>query len=156
MNKKNKVGIDPAFRKRGFAICVLDLDNSAYFKTFKNGFIDFATWLIHDRPDNAIYIVENSNLQNFCWQKNAMSVGKNQAASQYTVDLIKSLKLEVVEFSPLQKGKAWNERQFMQQVNFLKIKLLNYASNKEEAGDQRVALQLATKQVNLLMKLKKM
>lgn len=156
--KQIRVGIDPAFRKTGFAVCILDTDNSAYFKIFKNSMLDFLWWFLNDRPENALWIVENSNLQDYMWpdkkdendtskikkrEKSGMDVGKNQAASQFTVDLIKSLKCEVIDISPLQKGKAWSETQFMQQVNFRKIKILNYSGRE----DERVALQCACKNV---------
>lgn len=169
--KQIRVGIDPAFRKSGFAICVLDYDNSALFKVFKNGFLDFIGWAMYEAPKEAVFIVENSNLQNCVWQnpefkkgvlintrtifdrpdaiipprqKNPMSVGKNQAASQYTVDLLRSLKYKVIEVSPLQKGKAWSDVIFRNAVYCNKSLLINFKNTE----DERVAYQLATRNIS--------
>lgn len=58
------IGCDPAFRKSGFAICILDHTGEVAFKIFKNGFIDFQKWLMSDdRPQKAIVGIENSDLQ---------------------------------------------------------------------------------------------
>ena len=59
------IGIDPAFRIKGFSIAIIDYtDRTVNFKTFKNGFIDFSSWLLHDSPDSAVICIENSNLTN--------------------------------------------------------------------------------------------
>lgn len=66
-NNSILIGIDPAFRTSGFAICVIDLtDRTVWFKMFKNGFLDFQSWFFNDSPDpkGVIVSVENSNLQN--------------------------------------------------------------------------------------------
>ena len=70
MRKKNNshifIGIDPAFRKGGFAICVIDTsDRTVWFKMFKNGFLDFQSWFFNDSPppEGVIVSIENSNLQ---------------------------------------------------------------------------------------------
>ena len=100
------IGIDPAFRKNGFGMCILDFsDKTANFYIFKS-FFEFLSWLTNERPKTAFYCIENSNLQKKCWQKNAMSVGKNQAASQYTVDACKYFCGDkfIREISPLEKG----------------------------------------------------
>ena len=107
--KQIRVGIDPAFRKKGFAI------------------------------------VENSNLQKSVWQKNACNVGKNQAASQLTVDLLKSLKYKVVEVSPLEKGKVWPDKIFKDVVYTNKNMLMNFKSTE----DERCAYQLAVRNVKI-------
>jgi len=58
------IGIDPAFRQSGFAICILDLtEKTANFKVFKNGFNDFFFWEKFEAPDTCFWAVENSNLQ---------------------------------------------------------------------------------------------
>ena len=53
IKKKPKIyiGIDPAFRKKGFAMAIIDTtDNTVNFKTFRNGFLDFMGWMISDKP----------------------------------------------------------------------------------------------------------
>lgn len=102
-----RIGIDPAFRKQGFAICIMDLsDKTARFIVFKNGFLSFAQWLLNDRPETAYWCIENSNLDHRIWSKSAEAVGKNKAASQYTVDILKVLyRSEFVrEVTPSEKG----------------------------------------------------
>ncbi|MGB1216447.1 MAG: hypothetical protein ACPG5P_01140 [Saprospiraceae bacterium] len=107
------VGIDPAFRKEGFAVAILDEENTVRFKMFKNGFMDFIGWMLNDRPEHLVVGVENSNMEKalFARHKNsvaaAMNVGKNQAASQFTVDFCRGVigKDKVIQISPSQKGK---------------------------------------------------
>ena len=54
------IGIDPAFRDNGFAMAIIDkTDNTVLFKMFKNGFLDFCSWFLHDSPADALICVEN-------------------------------------------------------------------------------------------------
>ena len=63
MANKLFIGIDPAFRKNGFAMCIIDMsDKTVQFRTFKNGFLDFVGWFLHESPEVALFCVENSNL----------------------------------------------------------------------------------------------
>lgn len=118
------IGIDPAFRKAGFAICIIDEMGEAQGKMFK-GFLEFLRWLTTpgEAPAKAIVGVENSNLQNVTFDmkgtkgmvaKMSRNVGANQAASQYTVDACKWHYGDkyVVEISPKQKGKKWTQAMF--------------------------------------------
>jgi len=122
----NYIGIDPAFRKAGFAICIIDKDGEAQGKMFKS-FLDFVQWLTTpgEAPQNAIVGIENSNLQNATFDmrgtkgtiaKRSRNVGANQAASQYTVDFCRWWygSKRVYEISPKQKGKKWTQEQFRQ------------------------------------------
>ena len=115
------IGIDPAFRKDGFAMCVIDTtDNTVSFKVFKNGLLDFLSWLFYDAPDpiQCVFCVENSNLQDDTFDmrgskpvvaKKSRSVGKNQAVSQCVVDVLQVRNFNVVNISPKAKGKKWTE-----------------------------------------------
>ena len=107
------IGIDPAFRERGFAICIIDETKEVAFRIFRS-FLSFLDWLM-EAPENCIVCIENSNLQNATFNmggnkaqlaKHSRDVGKNQAASQYTVDAcVKFFGEEnVIELSPKQKG----------------------------------------------------
>lgn len=158
-----KIGIDPAFRIKGFAICIVDTsDKSIRFIIFKNGFLDFMGWLLHERPESAMYCVENSNLQKAIWLNDykrcprnsiasvikyfmlvvakAVSVGKNQAASQYTVDVLKTIcgKESVKDISPKQKGKVMNEAMF--KLLTRGYDLINYKGTE----DEKAAFQCST------------
>lgn len=112
------IGIDPSFRKKGFSIAIIDYsDRTVNFKTFKNGLLDFISWMHSDSPNTGVICIENSNLQDklfkthkaknggayltpqqakfipsvplsrFERDKANRDVGKNQAISQNTVDL---------------------------------------------------------------------
>jgi hypothetical protein len=145
------IGVDPAFRDNGFAMCIIDKsDNTIYFKMFKNGFLDFVSWFLHDSPDRAIVCVENSNLQNetFNYYKKASrkqvetisrKVGKNQAISQCTVDIL-STKYKVIDCSPKMKGAKWNNTTYQSVLNQYKHKTNKKTSNQDERDAYKLAL----------------
>jgi len=150
MKNKLFIGIDPAFRNNGFAISVIDKsDNTVYFKVFKNGFLDFVSWFLHDSPDLAIICVENSNLQNktFSYYKGnaqqmakiSRSVGKNQAISQCVVDLV-STKYKVIDCSPKQKGGKWNAAQYKNAMLREGHTTTKRSSNQDERDAYKLAL----------------
>jgi len=127
-NRPCLIGIDPAFRKSGFCVVVIDEERTGHARLFKS-FLDFLKWL-PEAPDNAIVTVENSNEENTLFayhaaknQKTkiaaALNVGKNQAASQYTVDACRHRwegKGKVYSVSPSRKGAKWNAETFKQAV----------------------------------------
>ena len=157
MKDKIYIGIDPAFRQRGFAIAILDEDNTLNFKVFKNGFNSFFRWVLDDLPENAIIGVENSNLQNDTFNmagsrpvlaKRSRDVGKNQAVSQMTVDLLQEYlsPAAVYDISPKQKGaKIVNPVLFKAILQSAGIKeVYNYKGLKSEQ-DKRDAVQILLK-----------
>lgn len=107
------IGIDPAFRQNGFAVCVIDERREVGFKIFKDGFLSFSSWLLYEVPEDCVIAIENSNEQKALFKRyagkvaSAMSVGKNMAASQMTVDLCRAKfgNRKVLSVSPQQKGK---------------------------------------------------
>lgn len=144
------IGIDPAFRKSGFAICIIDEDNTVDFKKFK-GFLEFLDW-IWDAPQNGVYCVENSNLQDVTFDmkgskgviaKKSRSVGKNQAISQCVFDVLVKMKLIAYEVSPAQKGAKKNDKQIRWLMkHYGHTEISNYKGNEGEQ-DERDAYQLA-------------
>jgi hypothetical protein len=145
---KTFIGVDPAFRKNGFAICIIDnKDKSIDFKVFTT-FVDFFGWLINDSPDEAFFCVENSNLQQVCFrkgQKAAMNAGKNMAVSQLTCDALeaKYTKQYVLGISPKEKGaKITDIKAFDYLLEDHKFTVFNYNSLVSEQ-DKRDAYQLA-------------
>lgn len=162
---KNKIGptfigIDPAFRRAGFAIAIEDSSRELNFKVFKNGFEDFFFFMLHDAPPNCFVGVENSNLQNVTFNPKAgpkqhRSVGKNMAVSQMTVDFCRTLLGEdrVFEFSPKEKGaKIINIKFFSSLLQSQKYKRVdNYKGNKTEQDkrDAWAILQLTKKKCRL-------
>lgn len=112
------IGIDPAFRKDGFCMAMLDSEtNEIEYKQFKNGFIDFYQWFLNESPEEAVVAIENSNLQNTTFDtkgnkvvvaRKSRDAGKNQAISQITVDICKT-KYTVIDVSPKRKGRKWND-----------------------------------------------
>lgn len=118
------IGIDPAFRKSGFGMCIIDERNTVSFRKFRS-FLDFLGWVFSEEcPDFAVVCIENSNLDAmmYAYQRNkdgqalakaAMNVGKNQAASQYTVDACRyRWPKTTFDISPKEKGKKWTHEQF--------------------------------------------
>jgi hypothetical protein len=150
------IGIDPAFRKNGFAVCIIDEDNTADFKIFEN-FYAFISWL-WDAPLKAYVCIENSNLQDSNFNvkktdtkelaaKKGRDVGKNMAISQATVDFCRKHFGEafVVELSPKEKGaKIEDLKIFEAIVRRDNIKLINYKGQVGEQ-DKRDAYMLARK-----------
>lgn len=119
------IGIDPAFRKDGFCICIIDECNTIDFKSFKS-FDKFANWLYQDAPENAVFCIENSNLQpntvfkykdkdgkDLKGNSIALSVGKNMATSQITVYFCKAKYPKTTfDVSPKDKGAKWSDAIF--------------------------------------------
>ena len=145
------IGIDPAFRQKGFSIAIIDYsDRTVNFKTFKNGFIDFSGWLLHDSPESAVICVENSNLQKKTFDmsgtkaviaQKSRSVGKNQAASQYTYDLCLVMKrFQVFQISPAEKGKKWTETIFKGVMNTEKLTTNAEKISQDEIDGLQIAL----------------
>jgi hypothetical protein len=158
------IGIDPSFRKNGFAICIIG-GKVADFKVF-NGFLQFLTWLnemkeLKEKPFfdfvefNPLFCIENSNLQALSFDmsgtkpvacKKSRDVGKNMAISQCTADACRLFFGDnaVLELSPLEKGSKKSDlivRAIAQSEN---INLTNYKGNENEQ-DKRDAFMLAMK-----------
>ena len=153
-SKKCIMGIDPAFRKDGFAVCIIDETKEVSFKVFKS-FLDFLIWLWSpgEAPDNVIVCVENSNLQDKTFDmsgtkavvaRKSRNVGCNQAVSQCTVDACRHRygTKRVIEISPAQKGKKWNNVYFMSMARSNGHIITQYKGNKTEQ-DKRDAYQIA-------------
>lgn len=119
---KIRIGIDPAFRKNGFGVCIIDETNDIRFLRVAS-FLDFLRWLGTDAPaENVTVVIENSNMQDATFggrmsynQFGARSrdAGKNMAVSQCTVDacVYKWGATNVRGISPKQKGRKWTKLQ---------------------------------------------
>ena len=163
---KQYIGIDPSFRKNGFAVCVIGGGEAKFY--ILDGFLQFIEWVTDWKEGNEFcpefqkelfFAVENSNLQNVTFQtshnkniaaKMSRDAGKNQAISQCTVDYLKAVfgDENVYELSPLQKGKKIEDTAvFLAYAESLGIKLINY-KNKKNEQDKRDAFLLATKIMN--------
>ena len=147
------IGIDPSFRKNGFAVCII-VNKEVNFKVFES-FIDFTQWIetLKTSISSFFVVIENSNLQNATYDtkgskllvaRKSRSVGKNQAASQYTVDYCTLFfgEKNVLGISPKQKGGKWTHETFMGVTRTENHKIKNYKGNKNEQ-DKRDAYQLA-------------
>lgn len=148
MENKSYIGIDPSFRENGFCISIINngIVNFIVCKTF----IDFYEWLMLLSGD-CIFAVENSYMQNLSFDingsklvvaKKARNVGMNQAVSQLCVEFIKYQGYEVLEISPLVKGKKLDNNLFLSLVKNNNHELVNYKGNKTEQ-DKRDAYKLA-------------
>jgi hypothetical protein len=158
------IGIDPAFREKGFATCDLILTedlNTHRFHTYHKPhsfFIDYST-------DYELFYfgVENSNLQNLTFRESkkisvaervSRNVGANQAVSQMVVDFLQQYYGEekVYEFSPREKGKKDTQEDYVKKCLALKLQ-----PNKRTSQDERDAFKLAYltyHKVKLLEKMK--
>jgi hypothetical protein len=155
------IGIDPSFRKSGFAACIIR-DDVAEFKVFK-GFLEFYKWVhMYKANDGELtYVsIENSNLQNVTFkhgkednsnkgirEKMSRDAGKNQAISQITVDICRVIFGEkyVHEISPEEKGaKIENLKIFDAIIRSDKVALVGYKGLVGEQ-DKRDAYIIACK-----------
>ena len=118
------IGVDPALRLSGMAVCII-ADRTMIFKKHKR-FVDFIgdviTWVAYENP---IVLVEDSSLQNLTFNnltnrailsRLSRNVGMNQAASRIAYEWIKSYDLEAYNISPEAKGKKFNKDIFMKVV----------------------------------------
>ena len=145
------VGIDPAFRKGGLGVCVID-EGRVTFHSFAmtNDLLD---WL-RTRPLPRTVVIENSNLQNATFgysgtrqqlMKISRNVGANQAVSAIIVEECRRLYGEgrVVEVSPQRKGSKWCMRTAVGVAESLGLVL-----PKRMGQDKRDAFQLACRVVD--------
>lgn len=156
-----QIGVDPAFRKNGFAICIIDEDKDVRSIRFKT-FLDFLSWLWTDgeAPAKAVVVVENSNLQKSTFDmkgskaevaRKSRNVGKNQAISQATVDAFRAKYGDHLVFgiSPKQKGRKMTKDQFFAMLKYEKH---NYLLTKRTISQDEIdAYQLALKGKGLYM-----
>ena len=109
------IGVDPAFRAGGFAVCILDMAaKTVQFQV--HDLLTFHDWLrSDDAPASAFVCVENSNLQNSNFDmtgsraeiaRKGRNVGCNQAVSElaYRSALLRYGKDNVFQVSPREKG----------------------------------------------------
>lgn len=165
------IGIDPAFRTNGFSMSIIDMtDKSLAIKNFKNGFLDFCSWFLHDSPDHAVIGVENSNLQNATffthrcqktkklltfWQaknnrlaiplpsKELAKMSRDAGKNQAISQNTVDLcrtKYKVLDLSPLQKGKKWNHQQFIGALRLEKVLYSKNRSNQDERDSCKIAI----------------
>jgi hypothetical protein len=142
------IGIDPAIRKNGFALCFYDTINKTVDFQIMD-FIDFVFYVMDRDTYSYKFAVENSNLQNLSFDmkgnKNVLArksrnVGMNQAVSQLTCDLLKRRGFEVVEISPKQKGAKLEHETF--KALTMNMTVSNYKGLKGEQ-DKRDAFKIA-------------
>ena len=158
------IGIDPAFRAGGFSMCIINTNtNNVHFTTFKKGFLGFAWWFANDSPDveKALFCVENSNLTRATFDtrgnklvvaRKSRNVGKNQAISQNTADLIRTI-YALIDLSPSQKGGKWTAEQFKQVVKDEGHTVIKGRTNQDERDAYKLAL-IALKRPYLATKTK--
>jgi hypothetical protein len=157
------IGIDPAFRKNGFVICIINEQREVDFITFKD-FTAFIDW-VWTAP-LAIYTVENSYLQDLTFDmrgskpeiaKKSRHVGMNQAISEATFRILKKMfGSYVFEISPKAKGEKWNDNQLrLYSKHFKHTVFLNYKGLISEQ-DKRDSYKLALFSIDFEKKLKKL
>lgn len=143
------IGVDPAYRKKGFGVCILDITKNSVSFVNITGFIDFMLFV--DSIDyECIFSVENSNMQNTSFDlsgnkneiaRKSRNVGMNQAISQLVCDYINYKKYDLIEISPKRKGSKWTDN--IIQMMFKKHdKIYNYKGLITEQ-DKRDAYKIA-------------
>lgn len=157
------LGIDPAFRKTGFAAVIINGAGEVAAYQF-TGFLDFMQWVDgREWPNSLVVCIENSNLQNTSFDisgtkgvvaRKGRNVGANQAASQYTVDYCcyKFGANRVLEVSPKKKGKKWNQKEFQAVVKQEGHTLCGERWNQDKRDAYKLAL--IGKQNNYKLKIK--
>lgn len=145
------IGIDPAFREKGFAICKLTIStdlNTHGFHTYNKSHSFFIDFFVNNFSLYS-FGVENSNLQNLTFRESkkisvaervSRNVGANQAVSQMVVDFLQECygKEKVYEYSPRDKGKKDTQLDYEKKCLALKLQ-----PNKRTSQDERDAFKLA-------------
>lgn len=161
---KTYIGIDPAFRKDGMAMCIISFSPTQqswqmeFFK-FKSVLDACKHFMFSGRdasPDekiayrNLVFCVENSNLQNCTFDKSgnegekarkSRNVGANQAISQLICDILREFRpgATLLEVSPLQKREKLTSAEFKASAKAHGI----IYSGKTTSQDKRDAYKLA-------------
>lgn len=116
MKTTHIICIDPAFRKNGFGVIILDVAAKTVTVQKIKDFAAFLKWALERYEySNALWAVENSNLQQLYYASKygrnltqAMNVGKNLGLSQCVCDYLEFLNCRLVQVSPKAKGKAFS------------------------------------------------
>ncbi len=143
------IGIDPAFREKGFAICFLKIEDGGNYHTFSTFRKPYHFFTKTNELNDFYFGVENSNLQNLTFRESpkisvaervSRNVGANQAVSQMVVDFLQEYygKEKVYEYSPRDKGKKDTHEDYIKKCLALKLQ-----PNKRTSQDERDAFKLA-------------
>jgi hypothetical protein len=107
------LGIDPAFRKGGIGLCLINGLKVTFPKVPTTlAAVDY----IRKHAPRCRVVIENSNLQNASFDlsgskpvvaRKSRNVGANQAISQILVEAAQERFADVLELSPKNKGKKW-------------------------------------------------
>jgi len=156
---KQYIGVDPAYRKDGFYVCII-LEDAVTFKKIID-IIDYVKFIdsVLDSGIEAVIAIENSNETNHTFiapsirkpaarEKISRDVGKNQAISQMAFDYaLYKLKNNVYSLSPADKGIKLSHKYI--EAMFLQYNQIvtNYKGNEGEQ-DKRDAYKLAMQAKN--------
>ena len=147
------IGIDPAARRNGFWIAILDtVERTVEFKGFKNYNEFYKYILLLPDKEEYYFAIENSNLDNVTFRKSenvgvaakfSRDAGKNQQVSQLCIDAVKDVfgQESYVEYSAVSKKSGWKytEGIFPSILKSDKYRLITPCTNQ----DQRDAYHLA-------------
>lgn len=146
-----KIGVDPAFRKSGFAIAIFQTETKTLRHIVFENFKHFAKWLMYESPEQAKVIIENSYLQNTNFDKTGdrevlarknRNVGMNQAVSQIVSEFFKARygNQFVFDVSPKKKGGKWSKQTYLNILRQMKINCLTKANNQDIRDATKLAL----------------
>lgn len=123
MSNKLFIGIDPAFRRNGFSMSIIDLsDKTVYFKTFKDGFLDFCGWFLHESPEVALFCVENSNKTKATFWTHKDAKTKTLLTGSQARNNRRAIKLSINEVAKISRGVGKNMASSQYVVDLLKTK----------------------------------
>jgi hypothetical protein len=148
MHKRLFIGVDPAFRKNGFAAAIIDGD-TLQTKRFVD-LIDFVFFVVslHNMNADVVFCIENANEQNVtfsrAWAQSAAkharlsrNVGANQAVSELACSAIKRLfgESRLISVSPKEKGQKISKEYLNSILKSMNIKLCKSRSLSQDEID---------------------
>lgn len=147
------IGVDPAFRKKGMAVAVIDTENKTVYAKQMNGVIEFYLFIsLLDKDDVESIIIEDASLQNVTFLKSknpnvaarlSRNVGMVQAVSAQIVQVAEEKfgEEKVYAISPKEKGtKIYDHALF---CAYLRSVGLVFIGNKS-SQDVRDAVKIAS------------
>jgi len=147
------IGVDPAFRKDGFWIAVVDMNDRTVSYIKFSDVLDFHDYLRTPPGFSPMTFVcvENSNMQNktFAYaqkggksevMRRSRNVGTNQAVSELAyISASRVFGDRAFQVSPEEKGKKWTEQKAGQVLKLERLTVITQGENQ----DCRDALKLA-------------
>ena len=154
MDRKLFIGVDPAFRRNGFAAAIIDGD-TLQTKRFVD-LIDFVFFVVslHNMNADVVFCIENANEQNATFPRTfahnaakqarlSRNVGANQAVSELACIAVEKIfgKSRLISVSPIKKGAKMSEKYLLAVLQSMNIKLCtNRCLTQDEIDAAKLAI----------------